>query len=108
MVLMKLALESLGDAWNIHATIVLTFGCLNCSFFGSPGAFVVNFLQTLPDKENNYLISGNEQSCRYGAIMIDLTYFSSISVISAYSLGSFRLESKTVTSPFSSLISRRI
>ena len=39
-----------------HATIVLTFGCLNCSFFGSPGAFLVNFLQTLPDKENNYLI----------------------------------------------------
>ena len=39
-----------------HATIVLTFGCLNCSFFGSPGAFLVNFFQTLPDKENNYLI----------------------------------------------------
>ena len=39
-----------------HATIVLTFGCLNCSSFGSPGAFLVNFLQTLTDKENNYLI----------------------------------------------------
>ena len=26
---------------------------------------------TLSDKENNYLISKNEQSCRYGAIMID-------------------------------------
>src|SRR3990170_7358534 len=83
MVLMKLALESLGDARNM--LVVLTFGCLNCSFFGSPGAFEVNFFQTLPDKENNYLISGNEQSCRYGAIMIDLTYFSSISVMSAYS-----------------------
>ena len=55
MVLMKLALESLGDARNM--LVVLTFRCLNCSFFGSPGAFVVNFLQTLPDKENNYLIS---------------------------------------------------
>ena len=31
----------------------------------------VNSFQTLPDKENNYLISGNEQSCRYGAIMIN-------------------------------------
>ena len=40
-----------------HATIVLTFGCLNTSFFGSPGAFLVNFVQALPDKENNYLIS---------------------------------------------------
>ena len=56
MVLMKLALESLGDAWNIYATIVLTFGCLNCSSFGSPGAFLVNFLQTLREIENNYLI----------------------------------------------------
>ena len=54
MVLMKLALESLGDARNM--VVVLTFGYLNCSFFGSPGAFLVNFLQTLPDKENNYLI----------------------------------------------------
>ena len=54
MVLMKLALESLGDARNM--LVVLTFGCLNCSFFGSPGAFEVNFFQTLPDKENNYLI----------------------------------------------------
>ena len=53
---MKLALESLGDAWNIYATIVLTFGCLNCSFFGSPEVFEVNLFQTLPDKENNYLI----------------------------------------------------
>ena len=61
MVLMKLVLESLGDAWNIYATIVLTFECLNFSFFGSPGVFEVNLLQTLPDKENNYLISGNEQ-----------------------------------------------
>ena len=58
---MKLALESLGDAWNIYATIVLTSGCLNCSFFGSPRVFEVNLLQTLPDKENNYLISANEQ-----------------------------------------------
>ena len=58
----------------VHATIVLTFRCLNCSFFGSPGVFEVNFFQTLPaDKENNYLISENEQSCRYDAIMIDLT-----------------------------------
>ena len=56
MVLMKLALESLGDARGICYYIVLTFGCLNCSFFGSPGAFLVNFFQTLPDKENNYLI----------------------------------------------------
>ena len=56
MVLMKLALESLGDAQNMLLYIVLTFGCLNSSFFGSPGAFLVNFLQTLPDKENNYLI----------------------------------------------------
>ena len=54
MVLMKLALESLGDARNM--LVVLTFGCLNCSSFGSPEAFLVNFLQTLPDKENNYLI----------------------------------------------------
>ena len=54
MVLMKLALESLGDARNM--LVVVTFGCLNCSFFGSPGAFEVNFLQILPDKENNYLI----------------------------------------------------
>ena len=37
--------------------IVLPFGCLNCRFFGSPGAFLVNFLQALPYKENNYLIS---------------------------------------------------
>ena len=36
-----------------------------------PGASAVNFFQTLPDKENNYLISGNEQSCQYGAIMIN-------------------------------------
>ena len=54
---MKLALESLGDARNMLLYIVLTFGCLNSSFFGSPGTFLVNFLQTLPDKENNYLIS---------------------------------------------------
>ena len=56
MVLMKLALESLAMRCAEHATIVLTFGCLNCSFFGSPGAFLENFFQTLPDKENNYLI----------------------------------------------------
>ena len=56
MVLMKLALESIVRRRAEHGTIVLTFGYLNCSFFGSPGAFLVNFLQTLPDKENNYLI----------------------------------------------------
>src|SRR3954469_3373852 len=56
MVLMKLAIESARRCAE-HATIAPTFGCLNCSSFGSPGAFVVNFLQTLPDKENNYLIS---------------------------------------------------
>ena len=39
-----------------HATIVLNFVCLNCSFFGGPGTFLENFFQTLPDKENNYLI----------------------------------------------------
>src|SRR3989337_1825106 len=96
----------MGDARNKLG--VLTFGCVNRSSPGSPGASAVNTFQTLRDKENNYLISGNEQSCRYGAIMIDLTYFWSISVMAAYSLGSFRLESKTVTSPCSSLISRRI
>ena len=51
---MKLALASLGDARNM--LVVLTFWCLNYSFFGSPGAFLVNFLQALPYKENNYLI----------------------------------------------------
>ena len=49
--------QDIGDARNMLLYIVLTFGCLNSSFFGSPGAFLVNFLQTLPDKENNYLIS---------------------------------------------------
>ncbi|XP_040244497.2 uncharacterized protein [Aegilops tauschii subsp. strangulata] len=42
----------------VRLTVLAVLG-----FFGSPGAFVVNFLQILPDKENNYLISGNEQSC---------------------------------------------
>ena len=61
MVLMKLALESIARRRAEHGTIVLTFGYLNSSSFGRPGAFEVNLLQTLPDKENNYLISGNEQ-----------------------------------------------
>ena len=69
---MKLALESLGDAWNIYATIVLTFGCLNCSSFGSPGAFLVNFLQTLPDKQNNYFIY---QEMNKVADMVDNDHF---------------------------------
>ena len=55
MVLLKLALESLGDAWNM---------LLYSTYFRVPklhllrwsGAFLVNFLQALPYKENNYLI----------------------------------------------------
>ena len=68
MVLMKLATIN-GRCAELG--IVLTFGCLNVSSVGSPGEIAVNSFQTLPDKNNNYLILGNEQSCRYGAIMID-------------------------------------
>ena len=54
MALMKVA--RINGRCTKHATIVLTFGCLNSSSFDSPGTSLVNFLQTLPDKENNYLI----------------------------------------------------
>src|SRR4051812_29704750 len=55
MVLMKLALESIARRRVEHGTIVLTFGYLNSSSFGSPGDFVLNFLQTLPDKRKQLL-----------------------------------------------------
>src|SRR4051812_38997591 len=55
MVLMKLALESIARRRAEHATIVLTFGYLNCSIFGSLGDFLVNFLKTLPDKRKQLL-----------------------------------------------------
>ena len=70
MVLMKLARIS-GRCEELGSSTY--FRLLNVSSVGSPGEIEVNFFQTLPDKENNYLISGNEQNSRYGAIMIDWT-----------------------------------
>ena len=46
---------------NVPQQVLLTFGYVHRSSPGSPGACAVNTFQTLRDKENNYLISGNEQ-----------------------------------------------
>ena len=62
---------------------------------------------TLPCKENDYLISGNDRMLPVWCDN-DWTYFWSIAVMSAYSWESLRLESKTITTPRSSLISSRI
>ena len=58
---MVLKLESMRDAHNY--LVVLTLGCTNCSsgFQLTPLTCLVNFFQTLPSKENDYLISENER-----------------------------------------------
>ena len=55
MVLMKLALESIGDARNMLLYSIY-FRVSKLQLLRESWSFLENFFQTLPDKENNYLI----------------------------------------------------
>ena len=68
MVLMKLARI---NGRYVELASSTYFQVCKSQLLDSAETMAVNYFQTLPDKENNYLISGNEQSCRYGAIMTD-------------------------------------
>ena len=51
---MKVQLQNQREMRATSQPVVLTFGYVYRSSFGSPGASAVNCFQTLQDKENNY------------------------------------------------------